>query len=154
MTQTLQRIVLIIVMGGAIGLLSNGISPKGIPLVTPPKQAPKAEEFMALNQAHEVWERGAALFLDARNPADFDAGHIGNALNLPVEQFQEFFPKIAPMLAPDAAIVVYCDGTECELSHRLAAELHTVGYTNVHMLFNGWTAWRTAGFPTEGNPAK
>ena len=154
MVQTFQRLVLIIVMGGGLGLFCNQISPKGIPLITPPKKAPNPGEFMPLDQAHELWSRGAAYFLDARDAEDFQAGHIGNALSLPVEQFPESYPKVAPMLAPDTSIVVYCDGTECELSHRLADQMRAVGYTNVHMLFNGWTAWRKAGYPTEPSAAK
>jgi rhodanese-related sulfurtransferase len=152
MFQTVQRVLLIVVLGGALGLLANSISPKGIPLIAPPKRAPQPSAFLPIDQAHALWSSGAALFLDARNPEDFDAGHIPKALNLPVEQFPEFFPKVGPMLAPDSQIVVYCDGTECELSHRLADQLRQMGYTNVHILFNGWTTWKTAGFPIE--PAK
>jgi 3-mercaptopyruvate sulfurtransferase SseA len=53
------------------------------------------------------------------------------------------------MLTPESQVVVYCDGKECELSHRLADSLRQVGYTNVHMLFNGWTVWKESGFPIE-----
>ena len=154
MFQTLQRALLIVLLGAGVGLLSNAVSPKGIPLITPPKKVPKAEEYLPLDKAHELWSTGATLFFDARRPEDYAEGHIANALNLPVEDFQQFYPKVAPMLAPDSTIVVYCNGTECELSHRLATELHQLGYTNVHMLFNGWAAWRSAGFPTEAGPAK
>jgi rhodanese-related sulfurtransferase len=149
MFQSAQRALLIVALGSLIGLLSNGVSSKGIPLITPPKKAPKAEEFVPVAKAHDLWGAGGAFFLDARKPLDFEAGHIANALNLPVEEFGEYYPKLAPMLSPDSAIVVYCDGTECELSHRLADQLRQQGYTNVHMLFNGWTAWRSAGYPVE-----
>jgi rhodanese-related sulfurtransferase len=149
MLQLLQRALLIVVLGSLIGLLSNAVSPKRIPLITPPKKAPKAEEFVPIAKAHELWSGSSAFFLDARKPADYEAGHIANALNLPVEEFGEYYPKLAPMLSPDSPIVVYCDGTECELSHHLADQLRQQGYTNVHMLFNGWTAWRQAGYPQE-----
>jgi rhodanese-related sulfurtransferase len=148
------RALLIVALGAALGLLANAVSPKGIPLITPPKKVVKQDEYVPLQKAHELWNRGGAFFLDARQPEDFEAGHIGNALNLPVETFQEHFPKLAPMLAPDTPIVVYCDGTECELSHRLAEQLRLQGQTNVHMLFNGWTAWRSAGYPVEKGPGQ
>ena len=90
---------------------------------------------------------------DARKPADFEAGHIANALSLPVEEFQEHYTKLASILSPESPVVAYCDGTECELSHHLADELRGQGHTNVHILFNGWTAWRTNGFPTETGPS-
>jgi len=59
------------------GLAGNQISPRGLPLITPPKQTHKAEAFIALDQAKQLWNRVAALFLDAREPADCAAGHIG-----------------------------------------------------------------------------
>ena len=52
-----------------------------------------------------------------------------------------------PLLTPDAVIVIYCDGSECELSGLLARRLREQGQTRVHVLFNGWTAWRAAGLP-------
>jgi rhodanese-related sulfurtransferase len=149
-----QRALLIVFLGALMGLLSNAVSPKRIPFITPPKKAPKPEEFIALPKAHELWSGGNAFFLDARRPADFEAGHIANALNLPAEEFEQHFPTLAPMLSPESPLVVYCDGVECDLSHRLVEELRQHGYTNVHMLFNGWTAWHDAQFPVESGPSQ
>jgi rhodanese-related sulfurtransferase len=154
MVQTLQRVLALILVGVSLGLISNAIVPKGIPLIAPPKKAPQAEAFIPLEKAQEFWSSGGALFLDARRGEDFEAGHIPNALNLPAEEFEEKYSKFAPLLSPESAIVVYCDGPECELSHRLAADLRGQGYTNVHMLFNGWTSWKKAGLPTETGPSK
>lgn len=152
MFQTAQRALLLVVMGILLGFLNNAISSKGIPLITPPKKVATADEYVPLEKAHELWSAGGSFFLDARTPADFEAGRLANALNLPVEEFGEYFPKLAPLLSPDSPLVVYCDGTECELSHRLAELLRQQGYTNVHMLFNGWTAWSKAGYPVETGP--
>ncbi len=144
----MHRILLILVLGAGLGLLNNALSPKGVPLITPPKQAPNPGEFIPLDKARELWGAGG-FFLDARSRADFEAGHIANALNLPAEAFDEHFGRLAPMLPPDAPVIVYCDGEDCELSHELAARLKEQGFTGVQMLFNGWTVWREAGFPTE-----
>ena len=138
----------IVLIGIGAGLAGNQISPRGLPLITPPKQTPNAERFIALDQAKQLWHRGTALFLDAREPADYAAGHIGNALNLPAQSFAQHFGEIAPMLTPGSELVLYCDGPDCELSHRLRESLRQLGYTNTHLLFNGWTAWRQAGLPT------
>jgi rhodanese-related sulfurtransferase len=138
----------IVLFGIAAGLAGNLISPHGLPLIPPPKQTPKAEAFIALDQAKQLWHMGAAFFLDAREPADYAAGHIGNALNLPAQSFALHFGEIAPMLTPESPLVLYCDGQECDLSHRLAELLRQQGYTNLHILSNGWTAWRLAGLPT------
>lgn len=141
----------IVLIGIGAGLAGNQLSPRGLPLKTPPKPTVSAETFLALGQAQELWNSGGAFFLDAREPADFAAGHIGNALNLPAQSFAQHFGAVVPMLTPQSVLVLYCDGTECELSHRLRESLHQLGYTNTHLLFNGWTAWRNAGLPVTVN---
>ena len=154
MFQAVQRALLIVILGAGLGLLANALSPKGIPLITPPKKAATPDQYLPLQKAYELWEGGGALFLDARNPEDFEQGHIAKALNFPAEKFEEYYPKLGPMLSTEAPIVVYCNGTECELSHLLAKQLHDVGSTNVHMLYNGWNAWTNAGYPAETNSVK
>ncbi len=139
--------IAIVLLGMAAGLGANQISPRGIPLFPPPQRAAETGEFIALAQAKRLWDGGAALFLDAREPDDYAAGHIGNALNLPAQSFAGHFGEVAPMLTPASELVLYCDGKECELSHRLAENLRQQGFTNLHILANGWTVWREAGLP-------
>lgn len=145
---SLSQALGIVLFGVGAGLAGNQISPRGLPLITPPKQAHNAEAFVALDHAKELWHIGVALFLDAREPADYAACHIGNALNLPAQSFAQHFGEIAPMLTRETPLVLYCDGLECELSHRLRESLRQLGYTNTYLLFNGLTSWRRAGLPT------
>ncbi len=145
---SLPRALGIVLLGIVAGLAGNRISPRGLPLITPPRQTDQADGVIPLDQAKQLWHRGTALFLDAREPADYAAGHIGNALNLPAQSFAQHFGEIAPILTRESLLVLYCDGAECELSHRLRESLRELGYTNTHLLLNGWTAWRQAGLPT------
>jgi rhodanese-related sulfurtransferase len=148
MRRILQQASVILLIGVLLGLAGNQASPRGLPLIAPPKAAFNAGEFISLEKANELWRNGATFFLDAREPADYAAGHIGNALNLPAQSFEEHFGEIAPMLAPESSLVLYCDGRDCELSHRLQDSLRHLGYTNTHLLFDGWSTWRQAGLPT------
>jgi rhodanese-related sulfurtransferase len=148
MRRTLQRALAIVCAGAVLGLAANAISPRRIPYLTPPKAPPKAEDTVTLKEAQELWSSGRAFFLDARAPSDYAAGHIAGAWSLPVEDFEEHFPHVAPMLTPDSPIVAYCDGQECDLSHRLMTRLRELDYHNVRLLVNGWTTWHTAGLPT------
>jgi len=153
MKKTLSQALLLVLLGTGLGLAANQLSPKGLPLIAPPKAASAQSEYITLEQANLLWQGGGALFLDAREPADYAAGHIGNALNLPAQSFDQHFGNVAPMLTPESELVLYCDGQECDLSHRLAVRLHQQGYTNTHLLHNGWTVWRQAGLPvTVGGP--
>ena len=92
-----------------------------------------------------------ALFLDARSRADYQLGHIQGALNLPVHEgdfgrrLQEFSLKVDH----EKELIVYCDGTSCSLSPKLASVLKGLGYRDVKILINGWTEWTMAGMPFE-----
>jgi len=154
MKRSLLQALTLILLGAGIGLAANQISPRGLSLITPPKAVVAPSEFIQVEQAKLLWQGGAALFLDAREPADFAAGHIGNALNLPAQSFGQHFGEVAPMLVADTELVLYCDGKECDLSHRLAKDLRQQGYTNIHILANGWTVWRQAKLPITGGGAK
>jgi rhodanese-related sulfurtransferase len=134
--------------GAALGLAANAISPRRIPIITPPKAPPQARDTVALEAAKALWGNGTAFFLDARATADYRAGHIAGALSLPIDEFDDHYPQIQPMLTAESAIVVYCDGTDCDLSHRLMDRLHELGYRNVRLLVNGWTTWHKAGLLT------
>ena len=92
---------------------------------------------------------GTVLFLDARMPLAYAAGHIPSALNVPVDAFEENYVKVVSLLDSHAPIIAYCDGSECEQSQRLKDRLLQLGYTDVRILPNGWTTWHQAGLPTE-----
>jgi rhodanese-related sulfurtransferase len=143
-----RRAVVLMLLGAAVGLVANAVSPRGIPLVTPPKKILAAEDVISLEEARAAWETGAAIFLDARRFSDYARGHIAGALSLPHENFDEKWPEIAKFLAPNLLVVCYCDGEDCELSHKLADKLRELGHTNVKILVNGWTIWTKNGLPT------
>lgn len=149
MRGSILRAFLVVLLSSGWGLVVNWVSPRGLPFITPPKPQPKPEEIIQLDRARELWEGSLALFLDARAAEDYAAGHIANARSLPADQFEEHFANVEPMLTAFPTTVVYCDGTICDLSHRLQAQLRLMGYTNVFMMTNGWTSWSAAGLPTE-----
>src|SRR5881628_1268316 len=141
----IQRALLIACVGAALGLAANAVSPRGIPFVAPPKVVVPPSDFIPLHEAKQLWQSGTAYFLDARAPADYVAGHIASAFNLPADEFDTHYAAVASMLTTGSVIVAYCDGVECDLSHDLTKRLRQLDYKNVRILKNGWTVWRGAG---------
>jgi len=65
------------------------------------------------------------LLVDVRTPAEYNAGHIPTALNVPVTEIAQH----PPTDDKDALIIVYC-GSGVR-SARAAAALEGIGYTRV-----------------------
>ncbi len=98
-------------------------------------------------------DRGAAVVIDVREPAEFQTGHIPEAINIPrgVLEFQvDAHPAIASVSDPALAakscpIVLYCrTGGRAALS---AVSLQRMGFTDVRSISGGITGWTDAGLP-------
>lgn len=105
---------------------------------------------ISLGEARGLFERGDVLFVDARPESEYAEGHIQGALSLPLQEADAYFMDAADRLSAAKAIITYCDGESCDLSHDLALFLKEMGMENVRVLVNGWTVWHEAGLPTEG----
>lgn len=82
------------------------------------------------------------LWVDARNRARYEAGHIENAVLLNMEQWEELVPKFLDEWDPEKAVIVYCDGGGCEASHEVAERLkQDFQIPIVYVLKGGYPAW-------------
>ncbi len=97
--------------------------------------------------------RGDAVVIDVREPAEFETGHIPGAINIPrgVLEFQvDAHPAVANVSDPalshmDRPIVVVCrTGGRAALS---AYNLQRLGFCNVRSIDGGVIAWGEAGLP-------
>jgi len=105
---------------------------------------PKA---ITLEQAYALFNRDVK-FVDARDEADYLAGHITNSINIPFDDFDNHKQKLE-MLSKEKPMVIYCGGTDCDLSHLLANLLFEKGYKQVYVFFGGWFDWLSANYPVE-----
>lgn len=105
---------------------------------------------ISLEEAFHLHERKQALFLDARNASEYAAGHIAGALSVPVSEGEQRLLEVLEGVPDSAVIITYCDGEGCNLSKELAIMIETFGFTNVHVLVNGWSVWKNAGHPVVG----
>jgi len=107
---------------------------------------------IALEDAEKLYFTHAAVFIDARSAEEYTQGHIRDARSLPWQDADLNFMTVTADLELTTAIVTYCDGETCELSHDLALFLRDAGFTDTRVLINGWTVWQQAGLPVGTGP--
>ena len=108
-------------------------------------EARKHIQEISVADAKKEFDSGKAVFLDVREPAEYEKGHIPKAKHLPRGMLEYDIAKIIP--DKSARIVAYCKvgGRGC-----FAAEtLGRLGYTDVANMAGGWKAWVKAGYPVE-----
>ncbi len=118
------------------------ILPAGTPGVT----------FIGLAEAGDLFQSGAALFVDSRPRDEYGEGHVPGAKSVPLKKAEENAALATPGalgIAPNHPLVVYCNGGDCQTSILLARILHEAGFTAIKIFQGGWAEWLTAGFPVE-----
>ena len=106
--------------------------------------------IVSLEEARGLFRADEAIFVDARPKHQCDEGRIQGALCIPWQDVDRYFFDAAERLEAEKTIIAYCDGEACDLSHELALFLRDMGFPNAFVLVNGWTVWKQAGLPTEG----
>jgi rhodanese-related sulfurtransferase/DNA-binding transcriptional ArsR family regulator len=95
----------------------------------------------------ELLERmrdGLVTVLDVRPAAEYTAGHIPGAVNVPVCELDNYLKK----LKPEQEIVAYCRGPHCVLAFDAVVSLREKGL-NARRLEDGYPEWKIAGLPVE-----
>ena len=149
------QIIVIAITSTVLSLTLNAVRPDGIPLLA--KELAVAEEIeydtaeprlfaITLDQALELYQKGT-VFVDAREPEYYQAGHIKGSWNIPF--FLELVFKLDSLQGKNAPLVLYCSGDECGSSEALAYELQAEGFSNLLVFKGGWTAWNSSGHPIE-----
>ncbi len=109
-------------------------------------QAKKVIKQITPKKAEAAIKKGEiTLILDVREPAEYKAGHLPNAINLPRGLLEFKITKKVP--DTKTHILVYCkSGGRGSLSTQT---LQLMGYKNAINLNGGWKAWKKAGLKTE-----
>jgi rhodanese-related sulfurtransferase len=158
MKRSLLQAAIIVLLSGTIGLAVNGFRADGIPWVENWQEKILNEQLtgglpaVSLNEAREAYEGGYALFVDARDPDFFKAGHIPGAVNLPVKDFERVLPKLKERLLAAPQVITYCDGANCEISVELTEKLLFAGLEHVEIFTGGIQQWKAAGQPVVKGP--
>jgi rhodanese-related sulfurtransferase len=81
------------------------------------------------------------IVLDVREAAEFSTGHLPNARNIPLSEFDK---QIGDLPSGKAVLVCCASGAR---SGRALSLLRKAGHEQVFNLAGGMTAWRQAGLP-------
>jgi len=87
---------------------------------------------------------GNIILLDVRPAEEYAAGHLPDALSIPVAELEARLPE----LHQDREIVAYCRGPYCVFADEAVALLRANGY-NARRLEQGLPDWRALGLPVE-----
>ena len=148
------RAAAIAALGATLGLLVNTRHPMRLPLRLREVGGPGIPRWVwervpnvGVTEAHRLWQRGSATVVDARSSSDYAQGHLAGSLNLPYWEFPTAYPHVAAQLPKGSPILIYCYGSHCGLSMRLAKRLLSEGYPRLIVMRGGIAAWEAAGLP-------
>jgi rhodanese-related sulfurtransferase len=96
-------------------------------------------------EVRAMMERGeGAVYLDVREPQEFNLGHLPGALHIPRGNLEL---KVEAAVARDAFVVSYCaSGPRSALA---TDTLQQLGYVNAVSLSGGWREWVVSGGTVE-----
>ena len=104
----------------------------------PPLKAFEITAKMAIDAGANV------LWVDARDPARFEEGHVPGAMCFPPRDWEERLLLLIEQWKHGMQVVIYCDRASCDLSEQLAIRLRDEGgLTDVYFLRGGWDAWKS-----------
>ena len=106
-------------------------------------QQKKATVLAAPQQFEKEITKDKGQLIDVRTPEEFEAGHIGGAVNMNLHD--EDFKEHINTLDKDKTVYVYCKAGR--RSAEAAASLSSNGFIHIVELEGGTNAWTAAGKP-------
>jgi rhodanese-related sulfurtransferase len=118
------------------GLLANADATAAIQQVHAGNFIPKIGE----RKVHRLLDSDT-VFIDARFARDYKAGHLEEAISVPVDANDVELQKATTDIAKDARIVLYCQSAACKFAEKVAIRLIEDGYSNISIFKGGWAEW-------------
>jgi rhodanese-related sulfurtransferase len=118
-----------------IALLSGGA------LLWPNLQ--RSGKNVSILQATQLLNQGKAVILDVREPAEFAAGHMRDAKNIPLNELSNRADELGKFKSK-TLIVICKSGTR---SGKALGQLKKVGFDEAFSLDGGMAAWQAQGLP-------
>jgi rhodanese-related sulfurtransferase len=100
---------------------------------------------VSVNDAVRLINQKDALLIDVREPADYAAGHIPHARNVPASQIKERVKELEKFKS--RPLIVHCRNGQ--RSSSATSALREAGFTEAVKLRDGLTAWEQANLPIQ-----
>ena len=143
----MNRIVGKALLVAAIGISSGALHSLAVDDVQKPENG---VHVIDLAMAKRLFDKKAAVFVDARSSWPYQLGHVPGALNVPPSAIPESFDTELADLSKDTVLVVYCSGATCNLGSKLAQKLaEEMDFTRIYVFASGFPQWEEAGYPVE-----
>ncbi len=108
-----------------------------------PKVLSRDNKVLGSKEVTLLINREPAMLVDVRSEADFRAGHITNAINIPLDQIEVQINKITSNSKKN--IIVYCQkGVRSAQAFRL---LNKLGLPKLYTIDGGLDAWLKNNLP-------
>ena len=108
-----------------------------------PKVLSRDNKVLGSKEVTLLINREPAMLVDVRSEADFKAGHITNAINIPLDQIEVQINKITSNSKKN--IIVYCQkGVRSAQAFRL---LNKLGLPKLYTIEGGLDAWLKNNLP-------
>jgi rhodanese-related sulfurtransferase len=158
----IKEVLIILIVAIGIGIAYNFYLPKPLSLIYKKKEISKLsddalfgnggngglkngsdivdEKTVTYEQMLKIINDDNFVIIDARSQDYYSISRIGKAINIfPYDDEAEVMNKIMD-LAIDKTYIVYCDGGNCDSSHKIAEILLNFGY-QTFIYSGGWDEW-------------
>lgn len=143
----MKRVVGKALLVAAIGISSGALHSLAVDDV---QRSEKGVHVIDLAMARRLFDKKAAVFVDARSSWPYQLGHVPGALNVPPSDIPAAFDAALADLSRDTTLVVYCSGATCNLGNKLAQQLaEEMDFTRIYAFAGGFPQWEEAGYPME-----
>lgn len=100
-------------------------------------------QHVSILQATQLINHGKGVILDVREPAEFAAGHMREAKNIPLKELSNRAGELDKFKS--RTVIIVCQSGM--RSAKAAGQLKKAGFSEVVSLDGGMAAWRAQGLP-------
>jgi rhodanese-related sulfurtransferase len=152
----LVRIMILLLSSLVLAIIVNTLHPMGLPLLLTEVKRPGIPtwvwnqlRYTDVQTAFQEVSTGGGILVDVRDRDDYQEGQARGAINLPYHGFEEAYPAFANKVSKKEHLFLYCYGTQCGLSARVAKRLLVLGFKNLTIIEHGFEAWKKSDLPID-----